>query len=64
MSTNAFGLDEDYFRNKFQNLIVDLERYTPIELSRYLTKLALAADPETAIITAQTYEIEQSTPKP
>lgn len=50
--------DKDYFRGMLLVLLRDLDSYTPKELSRILTSVALKADAETALITAQLHQLE------
>jgi len=62
MSLKMLPLKVSFFQERLDTITTNLHKYTNKDLARRLAKLALAADSETAIITCQTYEIEQSTP--
>jgi len=44
MTTNAYGLDVDYFRCKLERLQRDLDRYTPDEFARECARMSRTAD--------------------
>jgi hypothetical protein len=41
--TNEYGLDVNYFKGKLKLIVRDLDRYTPAELFRELSRLSLTA---------------------
>ena len=41
---NEYGLDVSYFESKLKLVVRDCSRYTPEEMSRELTRLAIAAN--------------------
>ena len=41
---NEYGLDVSYFESKLQLVVRDCSRYTPEEMARELSRLAMTAD--------------------
>jgi hypothetical protein len=44
LSTNRYGLDANYFSEKLQLILRDLDNYKPDEMARSLSRLAIVAD--------------------
>ena len=45
MATNCFGLDTGYIKKNLEQLLRDIDRYTPAEMARALDRLADVARP-------------------
>ena len=58
MAKNQNGLDFDYFEMKLAKVTDDLHLYRPDELARELVRIAVAADKQVAITTAQCADCE------